>query len=142
MNIQVKENVNNRINSLEKIIDSRIVDISSATYDSIVWSFIVVNSPTGSTVYHSKDCEEGVYLNYNNPESPEISFLVDIEGTYSIKLTCRLTTYTEGTTDIRTLDNDGNLIESSEVVTLSNHEFLESNSIELVYKTSVDDGWI
>jgi hypothetical protein len=53
-----------------------------------------------------------------------------------------LTTYTEGTTDIRTLDNDGNLIESSEVVTLSNHEFLESNSIELVYKTSVDDGWI
>jgi hypothetical protein len=142
MNIQIKENINNKVSNGDKVIDVRVVGDGSYDDIDVTWAFKIISSPAESnTVYHSGNAEGSSYLNYEPKLSPKINLSLSTEGTYEFKIIGRIKTTTVGDILVPILSAAGELVnrvETGDVPTLS---YVESGIININYQ-SESDGWI
>lgn len=139
MNIQIKEDASNSLGANEKRILARINNPPESYDMPPTWSFIEVSSPTNSTILHSNDTVEGTFLRYGEDETPTIFLNLSEEGTYEIKIVCKIGRIVPSETAIMTLNDDGELVETYEMIDKNEYDFYESSVLTLVY--SQDNEW-
>jgi hypothetical protein len=138
MNLKIRNNIENKLGENSKRIDANLTGYVKNTIGvdaPILWSFIVVASPANSTVLHSLVAEEGVFLNYPNEESPLVSVVVDVVGTYEVKLVAKVPNFVERVVTNITLNNQGLIDEVTETVLVNESIDIESGILPFEYQT-------
>lgn len=137
MKIQIRERKENKIEGAEKQVEVQIVGKTKEFDYDPEWSFECISSPVNSTVMQSNDSPAGVYLAYTpNEETPTMSFLLSDEGTYRIKIHCRIGKQVLGEEIDVILNADGTSESVTEVVRTKDFDHYESVEFDLIYDTS------
>ena len=141
MQIQIREDSSNRSLDTLKRINIKIPNEKLDNIDNITFSFIDISGGINRTVYHSNDCEEGIFLNYGSSVESTMELKFPENGIYNIKIACKETTTTVQSDTFSSLDDSGNLVESVVEYDQQSNKYYESNAIELDVG-GVIDTWI
>ena len=144
MNIKIRENIDNKLNDINKRIDIMLEHNNEIPEESeVVWTFVTVNSPEGSSeLFHSSNSPEGEFLNYASMVNPTMQItLPETIGNYTIKILSEILQQEEGTFTTSHLDVNGNLIETEHEGMVPTKSYVESNELTLSYQTE-NNAWI
>jgi hypothetical protein len=142
MNIQIRENKNNNIINVDKVVEVNITDVGE--YDNLETSlgFETISSPEGAgDILHSNDAEGDRYLGYGDTTTPELTITLPTEGVYSIKIVARNIVTSNGDVSTSHMSANGDIITSTTIGPVPVITYIKSNVIDLEYNTS-DNDWV
>mgnify|MGYP006414439485 FL=1 len=106
----------------------------------LIWGFERTSGDV--VIFHSVDAGEGRFLNYGETFSPEITINFVEEGTCGIKVICCIETPSTEIIDIKSINDDGELIIEQEEIEIWNKEYIKSGEITLTYDGGTEEGWV
>lgn len=140
MKIKIRQNKSNSLSNNIKKIDIITEHDELVEGATVTWSFI--QSSGSLKVFHSMDAEENVFLNYENVSNPNFNLNFEEEGKCKIKIVCCISTPRETVVEVKSLNDDGDIVVAEETVILFNSEYFESGELELEYDDGIEDEWV
>ena len=136
--MNIRENANNKINEKDKLIDIKLTTSELDGAEGIQLSFIDITEGSNGVIYHSKNSEEGDFLNYGMESDMKMQLTLPNPGEFSIKIVLDKLTSKTSQRRVVTLDDDGNALE--EIVDYKEffHNYTESLPIVLNYSETND----
>jgi hypothetical protein len=142
MNIQIRENINNRSKDQHKLIETNITNLGSYDISDTSLSFEVISSPDGiGEVMHSHNATNEKYLNYGSSTTPTLQLSLPDVGEYSIRILAKNIKSSNGEITTTIMNSDGELVNEISYGQVPSVTIFKSDPITLSYDPS-NNAWI
>lgn len=134
MNIQIREDVDNKLSNSKKKINVKIPTDKQDLMEGITFSFWAMEYASGE-IFHSGTANQNTFLNYGNTVEFDMELTLPAEGSYDIKIVAQELTISRIPKTVVSIDAEG--LTTEEIVDYDEVSYPESNSslIQLTYST-------
>jgi|LWDU01.1.fsa_nt_gi hypothetical protein len=125
--IKIKKNESQHLtdSNIYRVDGKMIIAIDESNITSVLWTFRC-NSETSVPLLHSRNTEEGVFLNYSDRYNPLFEITVPETGAYTIVLVGQVHTTATQNVEVTKMDSTGTPITSLEEIDMVTIETFES----------------